>query len=141
MSEKREVITEISNITDFQAILLNNPGLVVLKLGAEWCGPCKKIQNDVVYAYARFPASVQPVMLDIDEAFELFAFLKKKKRVNGVPALLAWKKGNTSDIPDDVVLGADVAQVRGFFERCFRYANQSTMSHNTVSELDVTQPA
>lgn len=119
-----EVITTVSSIADFQTILSNNPGLVVLKLGAEWCGPCKKIEKDVEFAYSRFPVSVQPVLLDIDESFDLFAYLKKKKRVNGVPALLAWKKGNVSDIPDDVVLGADVPQVRAFFDRCFVYANQ-----------------
>jgi len=119
-----EVITTVSSIADFQKILTNNPGLVVLKMGAEWCGPCKKIEKDVEFAYSRFPISVQPVLLDIDESFDLFAYLKKKKRVNGVPALLAWKKGNLSDIPDDVVLGADVPQVRAFFDRCFVYSNQ-----------------
>jgi thiol-disulfide isomerase/thioredoxin len=119
-----EVITTVSSIADFQTILTNNPGLVVLKMGAEWCGPCKKIEKDVEFAYSRFPVSVQPVLLDIDESFDLFAYLKKKKRVNGVPALLAWKKGNLSDIPDDVVLGADVPQVRAFFDLCFVYANQ-----------------
>jgi thiol-disulfide isomerase/thioredoxin len=134
MTERREIITQISNIAEFQTILSNNPGLVVLKLGAEWCGPCKKIQKDVDYAYARFPVTVQPVMLDIDESFELFAYLKKKKRVNGVPALLAWKKGNLSDIPDDVVLGADVPQVRGFFERCFLFANQLLNISSEISE-------
>ena len=90
------------------------------------------------YAYDRFPSSVQPVMLDIDESFELFAYLKKKKRVNGVPALLAWKKGNVSDIPDDVVLGADVPQVRGFFERCFLFANQLlNVSNGNTLELEM----
>lgn len=111
------LLTQVSSIAEFQTILVNNPGMVVLKLGAEWCGPCKRIQSEVEYGYSRFPDTIQPIILDIDESFELFAYLRKKKRVNGVPALLAWKKGNLSDIPDDVVLGADISQVRGFFSR------------------------
>jgi thiol-disulfide isomerase/thioredoxin len=111
------LITKVSSIAEFQTILVNNPGTVVVKMGAEWCGPCKRIQNEVELGYSQLPDTVQPILLDIDESFELFAYLKKKKRVNGVPALLAWKKGNLSDIPDDVVLGADIPQVRGFFSR------------------------
>jgi len=127
-----KLITSAISIAEFQTILNDNPGLVVLKMGAEWCGPCKKIQSDVNYAYSKFPNSVQPVIVDIDDSFELFAYLKKKKRVNGVPALLAWKKGNISDIPDDVVLGADIIQVRGFFERCFLYANKLLVEENHI---------
>jgi hypothetical protein len=70
------------------------------------------------------PANVQKVVLDIDESIEIYAYLKNRKRVNGIPALLAWKKGNVSDIPDDVVLGADKTQVIGFFSRCAQAASE-----------------
>jgi thioredoxin 1 len=116
-------ITSIDGITEFRQLLETNPGLVVLKMGAEWCGPCKRIHSVVEEGLGLLPENVQKVVLDIDESIELYAYLKNRKRVNGIPAILAWKRGNVSDIPDDVVLGADVPQVIGFFQRSIAAAN------------------
>jgi thiol-disulfide isomerase/thioredoxin len=116
------IITSVANIGEFQKILSANPGLVLLKMGAEWCGPCKRIHAEVAAGISQMPKSVQVVVVDIDESIELYSYLKTRKRVNGIPALLAWKKGNVSDIPDDVVLGADKTQVNGFFSRCLSFA-------------------
>lgn len=116
-------ITTLENLVEFRDILASNPGLVVLKLSADWCAPCKRIRPEMEYGLANLPSNVQPVLIDIDESLEIFSYLKNKKRVNGIPAILCWKRGNVSDIPDDVVLGADVEQVRGFFRRCQTYAS------------------
>ena len=118
------IITSVANIGEFQKILSANPGVVLLKMGAEWCGPCKRIHTEVSVGISQMPKSVQVVVVDIDESLELYSYLKNRKRVNGIPALLAWKKGNVSDIPDDVVLGADKTQVIGFFSRCAQAASE-----------------
>ena len=118
------IITQVANIGEFQKILSANPGVVLLKMGAEWCGPCKRIHTEVAAGISQMPKSVQVVVVDIDESLELYSYLKNRKRVNGIPALLAWKKGNVSDIPDDVVLGADKTQVIGFFSRCAQAASE-----------------
>ena len=110
-------ITSINGVDEFRNILAANPGLVILKMSAEWCGPCKRISPVVEEGMGFLPENVQPVILDIDESIELYAYLKNRKRVNGIPAILCWKRGNVSDIPDDVVLGSDVPQVVGFFQR------------------------
>jgi hypothetical protein len=39
--------------------------------------------------------------------------------VNGVPALLAYYKTNTSVIPDASVIGADLKQINIFFNKVF----------------------
>jgi thiol-disulfide isomerase/thioredoxin len=117
-------ITRVSSIAEFQSILKENPGLVLLKMGAEWCGPCKRIHKEVEQGLAALPANVQKVVLDIDESLELYAYLKKLKRVNGIPAILFWVRGNMSDIMDDVVLGADSAQVIAFFRRAIVNAHK-----------------
>jgi len=117
-------ITKVSSVAEFQSILKENPGLVLLKMGAEWCGPCKRIHKEVEQGLAALPANVQKVVLDIDESLELYAYLKKLKRVNGIPAILFWVRGNMSDIMDDVVLGADSAQVIAFFRRAIVNAHK-----------------
>jgi thioredoxin 1 len=111
------IITSVASLTDFQTILKNNPGVVVLKMGAEWCGPCKRIHREVEQGFAAMPANVQKIMLDIDESIELYSYLKKKRRVNGIPAILSWNCGNDTDVPDDGVLGGDGQQVIAFFQR------------------------
>jgi thiol-disulfide isomerase/thioredoxin len=118
------IITQVSSIQEFQKILQENVGLVVLKMGAEWCGPCKRVQKEVEQGFNALPGNVQKIHLDIDDSLELYTYLKNKKRVNGIPAVLFWKRGNLTDIPDDVVLGADSVQIIAFFNRAIIEANR-----------------
>lgn len=122
------IITSVASLADFQTILRQNPGVVVLKMGAEWCGPCKRIHREVEQGFAAMPANVQKVVLDIDESIELYSYLKKKRRVNGIPAILSWNRGNDTDVPDDGVLGGDGPQVVAFFQRVLDTANASSTS-------------
>jgi thioredoxin 1 len=115
------IITELSK-EGFGQALLNNPGAFVVKFGAEWCGPCKRIDPLVHSWMARFPPTIQGAVIDIDENFEIYALLKSKKQVNGVPVILCYKKGNLSVIPDHVVVGADENQVNAFFQTVLTYA-------------------
>ena len=41
----KQVISQIAGREAFITLLQNNPGLIILKLGAEWCGPCKKVMK------------------------------------------------------------------------------------------------
>jgi thiol-disulfide isomerase/thioredoxin len=114
-----EIITEIPSLSDFKTILEHNPGVFIMKLGAEWCGPCKKIDPLVADMMTKMPTDkIQCALIDVDESFELYAFLKTKKMVNGIPAILAYYQGNTHFVPDDVVIGADPAQIVSLFNRC-----------------------
>jgi len=110
----------------FQSLLQNNPGVIIIKLGAEWCGPCKKIEQPVTEWMKKMPRrSIQCIILDIDESFEIYATLKQKKMVNGIPAILAYYAGNVSVIPDDMVVGADLNQIKLFFDRCYHKVHTS----------------
>jgi thiol:disulfide interchange protein len=114
----RPIITNLRNRQEFANLLQANPGLVIIKFGADWCGPCKMIEQDVMAGFNSMPDNVQCVMVDIDVSVDLYAFLKMKKMVNGVPAILCYKKGNTSFVPDEGVGGADKIKVRQFFQNC-----------------------
>jgi thioredoxin 1 len=115
------VITEMSK-ENFVKLLVNNTGALVIKFGAEWCGPCKKIEPLVHEWFNKLPPSIITAVIDIDENFDIYALLKSKKQINGVPAILCYKKGNLTTIPDHIVVGTDENQINHFFEQCLQYA-------------------
>jgi phosphoglycolate phosphatase-like HAD superfamily hydrolase len=56
----------------------------------------------------------------VDSALDLYAFLKKVKMINGIPALLAYKKSlytpETFFVPFKNATGADKALVAQFYK-------------------------
>jgi len=115
----QSIITYIPNINTFNEYLLNNPGIIIIKFGANWCVPCVRIDNLVRDSMKKMHIRVQNMILNIDESFELYNFFKNKRMVNGIPALLCFYKGNNTYIPDDSVSGANVNQITSFFDRCY----------------------
>lgn len=113
----KQIVTSIPTLDDFKQMLLYNPGLIILKLGAEWCGPCKRIKQLVHGFFATTDERVLCADIDVDESMELYSFLKKKRMVNGIPVLLLYKKGNQSFVPNDSITGADPNGLNGFFQR------------------------
>ena len=118
MTISKQVISEISNRDAFFHLLQNNPGLIILKLGAQWCGPCQQIKDVVHGFFASSPPNVVCGDIDVDESFDFYAFLKSKKMVNGIPVMLCYKKGNNTFVPDDSITGANPAELNAFFKRC-----------------------
>jgi thioredoxin 1 len=117
------VITEIPSLDQFAEQLKTNPGLLILKFGATWCGPCKRIEPLVHEWVENLPENIQFCMIDIDDCFDLYVFLQKKKMINGVPGILCYYKNNLNYIPNDSVVGADANQINAFFERCIKVSN------------------
>lgn len=120
MSSKT-IVSYFKTRQDFLNLLEKNPGLVILKLGATWCGPCKKIKPVLDGFFASSPDNVICCDIDVDESVDLYSFLKSKKMVNGIPVILLYKKGNTTFIPDDSVTGSDPVELDKFFKRCGKH--------------------
>jgi len=114
----KEIITEFKTRDDFLQLLQINPGLVILKLGATWCGPCKQIQPMINQFFFSSPDNVICCDVDVDFSTDLYACLKSKRMVNGIPVILVYKQNNISFIPDDSITGANPTQVSLFFSRC-----------------------
>lgn len=58
--------------------------------------------------------------VDVDECFDLYAYLKQKKMVSGIPVMLAYKAGNTTYAPDASVSGTDENELKYFFDTCLK---------------------
>ena len=124
MSASIPILTELPNKVVFYAALELNPGVIIIKFGAEWCGPCKKIEEHVKILMNSMPSNVQSYIIDIDDSLEVYSFLKTKKMVKAIPSILAYYKNEEiTYIPDDIVIGADVVKINEFFERSFIKAN------------------
>ena len=117
-SPQKIVITQFKSRHEFLRLLENNPGLIIIKLGATWCGPCKRIKPVLDGFFAGSPDNVLCCDIDVDECADLYSYFKSKKMVNGIPVILLYKRGNTSYIPDDSITGSDPVQLDKFFKRC-----------------------
>ena len=116
---------EIDGISGLQTLINENPGLLVVKMGASWCGPCKKIKDvanekmrDLVNMWGH---SVNIIEIDIDDSFEVYATLKTKRIVNGIPAILCWFKENMELRPSEFINDSDPDGVVSLFNRCDTY--------------------
>ena len=114
---QKTVITHFNSRFDFLKLLENNPGLIIVKLGATWCGPCKRIKPVLDGFFASSPDNVLCCDIDVDECADLYSYFKNKKMVNGIPVILLYKKGNTNFFPDDSITGADPVELDKFFKR------------------------
>jgi thiol-disulfide isomerase/thioredoxin len=115
---EKTIISFFQNRDEFIKLLQKNPGLVIIKFGATWCGPCKRIKPVLDGFFLTSPDNVICCDIDVDESFDLYSYFKSKKMVNGIPVILCYKKGNISFIPDDSIVGADPVELDKFFKRC-----------------------
>ena len=111
-------------------LLLNNQGLIIIKLTAKWCNPCKIIEPIVKTLFENMPNNVQCITIDIDNSIDLYSFFKKKRVINGVPVILCYLKGNISFIPDDFVIGASIDKISDLNDRCIK--NAISISNNSI---------
>lgn len=113
------VVHKDANISreNFFEILQKNQGVVIFKFGATWCRPCTMIEPFIEQRLKKIDDRVTYITLDVDEAFDLYGFLQSKKMVNGIPAILAYAKGNTNYASDCCVISSSKNEVNAFFDQ------------------------
>ena len=117
----RHIITEMT-IADLQKLQAGmDKKILIVKFGAEWCGPCKRMAPLFYDFIGKAPPNIIFADIDTDENMDLFMGLKKYKMIQSIPTFLVFYgdvKRNNWFIPDDSIIGADIAQVTQFFLRC-----------------------
>ena len=109
---------ELADREAFQEILNSNEGIVILKFGAEWCQPCKLINPFVHEMFNKLPAGFTVYDLDVDDNFEIYAYLKSKKMVTGIPVVLAYYRENKTFASNESISGANKEEYNAFFLKC-----------------------
>ena len=122
---KEEAVTRViefqGNRDIFFEMLKLNPGVFIFKFGAEWCGPCKAIKKYIDNVSLVLPVNTMYIYnVDVDDCFDLYAYLKQKKMITGIPTLLAYKTGNTYFAPDASISGTNEADLAHFFNTCLK---------------------
>ena len=125
IQNKEEVTTRIiefkGNRDIFFEMLKINPGVFIFKFGAESCGPCKTIKKYIDNVSLVLPVNTMYIYnVDVDDCFDLYAYLKQKKMITGIPTLLAYKMGNTYFAPDASISGTNEADLAHFFNTCLK---------------------
>ena len=123
--KERKVINEMSvlELQKIQASMPKTNSLIIIKFGADWCGPCKKIAPLYYEFIKTAPEEIIFADIDVDDNLDLYINLKRNKMVSGIPVFLAYYAGVKRDkwfIPDDSVVGADEKVVLEFFARCVK---------------------
>lgn len=120
---------EINGISELQTLINENPGILVVKMGASWCGPCKKIKDiadeKMTELADTWGNSVSIIEIDIDECFDVYASLKTKRIVNGIPAILCWYKGNKELRPSEFINDSNPDGVSLLFQKCNAHLKHS----------------
>ena len=121
---KKEIITEFKNRNEFLSFLkYRNYNLLIIKFGAEWSGPCLKINKLINDFYKSCDNNIICADINIDNSFDLYAYLKHKKMISGIPTILCYYPENTSYIPDDSISGTNVKDINDFFDRCLLHVD------------------
>ena len=118
---------------DLIELLKTSPyDFIILKFKADWCRPCKVIEPFVHDLVDKKIAQLDKenkkdvflyVEVDVDVCFDLYAFLRQKKRINGIPAMFLYCKTLYKQqdpeyqyIPQSSVTGANESGIKKLFE-------------------------
>ena len=120
-----DIITELEQ-SDLETLIksIDQDGgkTLLLKFSAEWCKPCQSVAQLCLDNLGDMPDNVIIASVDIDEALDLYMFLKKKRMLTGIPCILSWHPNKDRDyekwyIPDDSVLSSSQPDHLSFFQR------------------------
>ena len=115
--------TKLKTRVELEELLQNNTGIIVIKLGAEWCGPCKAIEPIVKEFFDNSPNNCLCVSIDIDESIDIFAMYKRFRVLKGIPGLVCYTNEDDGIYPSIVCNTASEVQVLKFFNDCVKAAN------------------
>ena len=89
--------------------LLTQKKVTVIKAGAEWCGPCKRILPEVEKIVENLSDNIQVIYLDVDASDEVAGHL----RITKLPTFISYVGKNKMDI----LVSSDINAIKKFFQK------------------------
>lgn len=83
---------ETSSDPWFQRTVLESQRPVVVKFGAEWCGPCRSMDAAMDQLQGRFPQATF-LKVDVDEKPDLFSEFRSGQ---GIPQVVLFRNGSVA---------------------------------------------
>ncbi len=82
-------------ITDanFRSEVLDSPGVTIIDLWAEWCGPCKRLAPIIEEIGSEYAGQIKVTKLDVDA----YPSVPGQYQVMGIPTVLVFKAGQLVD--------------------------------------------
>lgn len=106
----KQILNDLVTREEFKELVQSNlDKVVILKAGATWCGPCKRIKGGFMELFNSLPDNVILVDIDIDESDDIANFLKIKK----IPTMMNFVGGR----PMDVLASGNMDEVKHFFDK------------------------
>ena len=84
---------KVTDATTFKAEVLDSTKPVLVKFGAEWCGPCRMIAPVLEEIFAEEGAHFDVVDVDVDQCPEVAA----KYGIQTIPLMILFKNGEKLD--------------------------------------------
>lgn len=100
--ESPETRIEFKNL-----IRYNEDKTVFVKYTADWCGPCKSINDYLLNLYDNFKGNKLLIIVDIDAKPDIASYMK----INSIPTIQRFVDG----YPDKVVIRADHDEIKQLF--------------------------
>jgi thioredoxin 1 len=90
--DKKEVTSKVVAVNDdnFEKEVLQSDTPVIIKFGAEWCGPCRRMdpEMDKLSLKEKYDKKLKVARLDIDKSPKM----KEKYGISSVPTTFVFKK-------------------------------------------------
>ena len=96
-----------------------NNKAIILKFGAPWCGPCKRINSICHQYFTQMSDDIICFDINIDNNMELYVAYKAKKMVTSIPTILVYVNNVERDathwyVPDKSITGSNPTLVGEF---------------------------
>jgi hypothetical protein len=103
------------NRQDFYKKLDENSSILVVFVTGSNCIPCERAKPIVQTKMEN--CTYRMIHIDREKDSDIYAALRAKKQIKGVPSLLAYQAGNYTLIADLSVSGSNPSAIEEFFEQ------------------------
>ena len=105
-------IVVIKKRNEFKDYVENN-NFVIVKIGATWCGPCKRCAPTIKNLFNQMPEKVNMVLVDADSGSDV----KNHLKIKVVPTLMAFINGD----PCEIYQTSNDNEIKNFFKKILNY--------------------